>query len=632
MMGYLVDRWRRIGTRLYVALGFAVVLTIVSSAVGVYYFERSGDNSFDIQSSSIPVLEAAWSTERETAKLRSLGLGLLSRDDAHGVAAPTETVEAILSRVEPSLRLVAGVSELSMDAERVFDATYDLVGIIDEIQINRETLSLANESSGELRIELDHASALIGSDESAMMILKQALSASDRMELDSLWEEFVTLSSAGVSQGLADLAGGKNGVLAVRGNQLLMRSQIGGLSTRFGVASRELDVSVARLVNGASERANASLASAAATFDFGRVLLAVISVGSVLAATLASWLWVGNGLIRRLSRLSDRMRLMARGDLETPIPEVGPDEIGELADALEVFRMQALEVQRLNLVEQLYGELRQANEEMTRMQARLVANEKLASLSELVAGIAHEISNPLNFVKNFSEGSMELFEELTEILDGYRQVLSSEDAEAMDEVKDELADSLNRVQEHGGRVMAIVERMRALGGIGGEPVLTDVNEALMVGVEAECTKFEADPGGLHVEPTFDLDESLGDVMLSPHDFAEAVGNIVGNACFAMRLKKESLGGEYEPSLLISSRRNGDEIEVRLRDNGTGIPDDATERVFDLFYSTRKGALGAGLGLPLASDVARRAGGDLTVNSVHGEYAEFVMTFRGIKEV
>ena len=102
---------------------------------------------------------------------------------------------------------------------------------------------------------------------------------------------------------------------------------------------------------------------------------------------------------------------MASGDLLTPVPEVGADEIGELAGALEVFRQQALEVQRLNLVEQLYGELRQAHEELEEMQGRLVAQEKLAALGGIVSGVAHEISNPLSFVKNFAEGSRELSEE-----------------------------------------------------------------------------------------------------------------------------------------------------------------------------------------------------------------------------
>ena len=255
------------------------------------------------------------------------------------------------------------------------------------------------------------------------------------------------------------------------------------------------------LVDGASGQSNAHLGSAGRTFDQGRVLLAVISIASVIAATLASWLWVGNGLLSRLSRLSDRMRLMARGDLATPMPETGSDEIGELAVVLEVFCRQALEVQRLNLVEQLYAELREANDELTRMQARLVKNEQLAALGELVSGVAHEMSNPLNLVKNFSEGSLELFGELTEILDGYGDVLSEDDANAIQEVKDELADSLNRVQENGGRVLAIVDRMRGLGVVGGDPEPTDLNTELPMAVHAECITFETEQGGLHVGPT-----------------------------------------------------------------------------------------------------------------------------------
>ena len=103
------------------------------------------------------------------------------------------------------------------------------------------------------------------------------------------------------------------------------------------------------------------------------MLLAVISIVSVVAATLAAYLWVGNAVVRRLSSLSERMREMARGDLETPVPEVGRDEIGQLADALAHFRQQALEVQRLNLIEKLYGDLQDANAELQRMRARLVA-------------------------------------------------------------------------------------------------------------------------------------------------------------------------------------------------------------------------------------------------------------------
>ena len=115
------------------------------------------------------------------------------------------------------------------------------------------------------------------------------------------------------------------------------------------------------------------------------MLLAIISIVSFAAAAMAAWLWVGNAVVRRLSILSEGMRGMAAGDLETPVPEISRDEIGQLADALEHFRQQALVVQRLNLVERLYGELQETNAELTRMQALLVAQEKLAALGELVS-------------------------------------------------------------------------------------------------------------------------------------------------------------------------------------------------------------------------------------------------------
>ncbi len=303
------------------------------------------------------------------------------------------------------------------------------------------------------------------------------------------------------------------------------------------------------------------------------------------------------------------MRAMATGDLETPVPEVGRDEIGELADALEVFRQQALEVQRLNLVERLYGELREANEELQRMQDRLVAQGKLAALGELVSGVAHEISNPLNFVKNFSEGSVELYSELAEMMKGYRDAMTEDDAASLDDISQELTECLDRVSTNGSRALAIVERMRGLGVVGGEPTLTDLNVALQTAAQTGCNTFQAEWEDFSVQPVFDLDASLERVPLIEPDFAQAVVNLVSNACYSMRLKKREMGDRYEPLLTASSRQVDDEVEVRIRDNGTGIADDMVDRIFNPFFSTREGAMGAGLGLPIAADVARRAGGD-----------------------
>ena len=308
------------------------------------------------------------------------------------------------------------------------------------------------------------------------------------------------------------------------------------------------------------------------------------------------------------------------------VGEAGRDEIGELVDALEVFRQQALEVQRLNLVEKLYGELREANAELQRMQSRLVAQEKLAALGELVSGVAHEISNPLNFVNNFSEGSLELYSELTEMLDAYRDKMSEDDTVLLDDINQELTDSMKRVLSNGGRALAIVERMRGLGVVGGEPVLMDLNSVLRQAAQSGCNAFGAEWKDFSVEPVFDLDPSLGDVPLVERDFDEAVLNLVSNACYAMRLKQENSGDGYEPVLTVLSCLVDDNVvEVRVRDNGPGIADDVVGRIFNPFFSTRDGALGAGLGLPIAADVARRLGGDLSVDTVYGEYAEFTLS-------
>ena len=624
-MGALASVWQRIGTKLYLALGFAVFLTLVSSAVGVYYFERSGDLNFRVRSESVPALEASWEAAREAERLRSIGLELLSNTEAD-VAPVAGSVSASLSRLENALGTAAGVSQLAGDAQAVQDAAYSLTGVIDNLVVNQEVMTQTGADVAELREQLDSATADDITSLTALSVLNRALIADDEADLQRLWDEFSGLYASGIDPSIAGLGDGQ-GVFAARGQQLALSDRSAELSVSFDEASEELEESVSVLLSSAGAQSATALGSAVNTFDQGRLLLTLISVVSVVAATLASWVWVGNGMVRRLSRMSERMRNMAGGDLETPVPEVGEDEIGELANALEVFRQQALEVQRLNLVEKLYGELRIANEELKQMQARLVAQEKLAALGELVSGVAHEISNPLNFVTNFSEGSLELYDELSEMLETYKDEMSEEDAGLLDEISEEISDSLNRVCINGGRALAIVERMRAMGVEGGEPVPMEMNSMLPQIVHTGCEAFEAQWRGFSVEREFDLDPAIGDVPLAEHDFGEAVVNLVSNACYAMLMKKEEAGGDYQPVLQITSRllQDDNQVEVLVRDNGTGIAEDVVDHIFNPFFSTRDGALGAGLGLPIAADVARRLGGHITVDTAFGEYTEFTMT-------
>ena len=280
----------------------------------------------------------------------------------------------------------------------------------------------------------------------------------------------------------------------------------------------------------------------------------MISVASVTAATLTAWLWVGQGVVRRLSRLSERMRGMAAGDVETPMPEVSQDEIGELAGALEVWRQQALEVQRLNLVERLYGSCARRTPSCNACRRGLVAQGKLAALASSCPGVAHEMSNPLNFVQNFSEGSLELYGELSEMLQGYRDKMAEEDVALLNEISEELTNSLERVRSNGGRAFAIVERMRGLGVVGGDVVPSDLNAVLRLAVRSGCDAFRANWDEFEVQPVLDLDDSLTDVPLVEQDFREAVVNLVSNSCYAMRLKREDQGDSYDAVLSVSSRR------------------------------------------------------------------------------
>ena len=619
-MSFLTNAWRRIGTRLYIALGFAVLLTLVSSMVGVYYFERSGDLNFRLRSESVPVLEAAWSAAREGERIQSTGLEFLGDPGAGSLSPRGESLETVLGRLETTLGVVGTVPALSSDAQAVYDAAVDLAEVVDNVALNRDALLEANGVASGLRSRVDAASSSTGANHAALSALSRMFLASDEPALDKLWDDFAGQSvTGGVDTSLGEE------VYVARGQQLALLSRAGELAVTFEGASATLTGSVTRLLDGAQAESSAALESSVRSFDEGRLLLALISVASVIAATLAAWLWVGNGLVRRLSRLSERMRGMAAGDIETPIPEVSRDEVGELAGTLEVWRQQALEVQRLNLVERLYGELREANAELERMQERLVAQGKLAALGELVSGVAHEISNPLNFVKNFTEGSLESYKELTDVLSDYRSEMTEDDVALLDEISEDLTDSLQRVHSNGTRAYAIVERMSGLGVVGGELVPTNLNDVLRAAVQTGCDTFRANWEDFEIQPAFDFDSSVGRIPLVAQDFSEAVVNLVTNACYAMRQKLETEGDVYEPVLTVSTGRVEGEVAIRVRDNGTGIADDVVGRIFDPFFSTREGIMGAGLGLPIAADVARRAGGDLSVDTVDGEYAEFTLT-------
>ena len=332
-MRFIIDRWWRIGTRLYLALGFAVALTLISGGVAVYYFKQSGDHNYRVQSESVPALESSWIAAREAERLRILGLEVVADAESGFQRQDTEAIARSLQRLETALESVSGVTTLATDAQAVSDAAYDLAEVVDNLVLTRDALLTANDLALDYRLRLATSSSDIGESEAALSVLRHALQAQDDLSLQGMLEKFLSIHATGIDPAVSSLGEG-TGVFYIRGQQLVLETNIRELAASFDESSAALERSVTSLLTASSAHSSEALGLAVSSFDEGRTLLAGISVISVIAATLAAWIWVGNGMVRQLSRMSDRMRKMADGDLETPVPEVGRDEIGELAGAL----------------------------------------------------------------------------------------------------------------------------------------------------------------------------------------------------------------------------------------------------------------------------------------------------------
>ncbi len=391
---------------------------------------------------------------------------------------------------------------------------------------------------------------------------------------------------------------------------------------------------VNNLVADAQQRAEEATSASEQAILTGRTLLLAISAASVASAILMAWLFVGRVLLRRLNRLSDSMLGMADGDLETRIEIKGRDEVADMAAALEVFRINALEVQRLNLVEKLAHELEEKNtdlekvlEDLQTAQEQIVIQEKLAALGELTAGVAHEIRNPLNFVKNFAEASEELLEELQEVLDDVAENAEDDDKEYIQEIAGDLHANLDRIRSHGERANRIVEDMLMMGRDSGEKRLANINNVVQEHMKLAYHSARALDPNFNLTISEDYDENMGEIEVIPQDLGRVFLNLVSNACYAtdeQRRKKEAGGERFMPELRITTERTEDRVVVRVWDNGGGVPDDVIDKIFNPFFTTKPTDKGVGLGLALSSDIARQHGGLIRVETEPGESTTMIV--------
>ena len=276
-------------------------------------------------------------------------------------------------------------------------------------------------------------------------------------------------------------------------------------------------------------------------------------------------------------------------------------------------------------VQERTRELSLSLDELRTAQDRLVQTEKLASLGQLTAGIAHEIKNPLNFVNNFSALSAELIDELNEVLE--TAALDDKVREEIDELTLMLKGNLEKVVQHGKRADSIVKNMLLHSREGsGEHRPVDINAIVEESLNLAYHGARAEKSGFNITLQRDLDPQAGMIDLYPQEITRVFLNLISNGFYAATKRKEAGEGGFEPTLSATTKSLGNKVEIRIRDNGTGIPLEVKEKMFNPFFTTKPAGEGTGLGLSMSHDiVVKQHGGKIDVATEPGSFTEFIIT-------
>ena len=267
-------------------------------------------------------------------------------------------------------------------------------------------------------------------------------------------------------------------------------------------------------------------------------------------------------------------------------------------------------------------ELGASLDELRTAQDRLVQTEKLASLGQLTAGIAHEIKNPLNFVNNFSALSAELVGEMKDALLDVN--LDKNKREELDDIAQMLKSNLEKVVQHGKRADSIVKNMLLHSREGsGEHRPADINAIVDESLNLAYHGARAEKAGFSIAFQRDLDPTVGMVDVYPQEITRVLLNLISNGFYAATKRKADAGDGFEPTLTATTKNLGDKVEIRIRDNGTGIPDEVKEKIFNPFFTTKPSGEGTGLGLSMSYDIiVKQHGGTIDVETEPGLFTEF----------
>ncbi len=306
-------------------------------------------------------------------------------------------------------------------------------------------------------------------------------------------------------------------------------------------------------------------------------------------------------------------------NLENQLAEVL--RLSELSNKQEQEKQKILTAQKETLEQQVKDrtiELSHSLENLRSTQEQLIHAEKMASMGELTAGIAHEIQNPLNFVNNFSEINRELIQDLK------KELTSDTNIEAA-AILDNIEGNEEKISEHGQRADAIVKSMLLHSrSSSGQKELVDINALADEYLTLAYHGMRAKDKSFSATMKTDLDPKVGKIRLIPQEISRVLMNLLNNAFYEVSEKKKIMSADYEPTVTLTTKKTADKLQIIINDNGRGIPDKIRAKIFQPFFTTKPSGKGAGLGLSLSYDIVKAHGGELSFDSKDGEYAVFTM--------